>query len=210
MKTTLKITYLQFHLNLPIYVSKISFKSPRGQWEEISIMLLKLMLDTTKVSSAISQPTSITENILLLPREQLFTAWIPYTSAPTFNNCSQWQKHTIWIILLLRYFCQRIHMHYVVCVSTAQPFILSYQFRILQISKPVFGWWTMIFISLVIFCSCVSLLPRDENIFNGHYLKINSLWPKDNIWHHRMWSTLVQVMACCQMAKKNITWTNAD
>ena len=29
---------------------------------------------------------------------------------------------------------------------------------------------------------------------------IDSLWPKDAIWHLRTWSTLVQVMACCLMA----------
>ena len=28
----------------------------------------------------------------------------------------------------------------------------------------------------------------------------NSIWPSDAIWHHRAWSTLVQVMACCLTA----------
>ena len=26
---------------------------------------------------------------------------------------------------------------------------------------------------------------------------LDSLWPSDDIWHHRTWSTLVQVMASC-------------
>ena len=29
---------------------------------------------------------------------------------------------------------------------------------------------------------------------------VNWLLPSDTIWHHRTWSTLVQVMACCLMA----------
>ena len=28
----------------------------------------------------------------------------------------------------------------------------------------------------------------------------NSLWSNDAIWHHRTWSVLVQVMACCLLA----------
>ena len=32
------------------------------------------------------------------------------------------------------------------------------------------------------------------------FVVFNSLWPCDAIWHHRSWSTLVQVIACCLMA----------
>ena len=31
----------------------------------------------------------------------------------------------------------------------------------------------------------------------------NSLWSSDEIWSHRTWSTLVQVMACCLMASSH-------
>ena len=36
-------------------------------------------------------------------------------------------------------------------------------------------------------------------------LHLTSLWLSDAIWHHRSWSTLVQMMAC-----HLITWTNFD
>ena len=29
---------------------------------------------------------------------------------------------------------------------------------------------------------------------------INSMWPSDDIWRHRTWSTLAQIMACCLTA----------
>ena len=32
------------------------------------------------------------------------------------------------------------------------------------------------------------------------YKWFNPLWPNDVIWHHRIWSTLFQIMACCLMA----------
>ena len=35
-------------------------------------------------------------------------------------------------------------------------------------------------------------------VFREWYnIPINPLWPSDDIWHHRTWSTLVQVLACC-------------
>ena len=32
------------------------------------------------------------------------------------------------------------------------------------------------------------------------YMLVNSLWPRDAIWHQISWSTQVQVMACCLTA----------
>ena len=39
----------------------------------------------------------------------------------------------------------------------------------------------------------------NEDVYSGDQL-INSLWPSDDIWRHKFWSTLVLVMACCLMA----------
>ena len=35
------------------------------------------------------------------------------------------------------------------------------------------------------------------------WVLFNSLWPSDAIWHHRLWSELVQIMARCLMAQSH-------
>ena len=37
-------------------------------------------------------------------------------------------------------------------------------------------------------------------LFKIHLAHINLLWLNHTMWHHRTWSTLVQVMACCLIA----------
>ena len=48
---------------------------------------------------------------------------------------------------------------------------------------------------------CVTKIWEDSISYS-----VNSLWPSDDIWHHRSGSLLAQVMAWCQA----ITWTSVE
>ena len=58
---------------------------------------------------------------------------------------------------------------------------------------------------------CVLLWDTEE--YSPHHSRLLSwhslLWPCDDIWRHRTWSTMVQVMACCLTATShylNLCW----
>ena len=50
------------------------------------------------------------------------------------------------------------------------------------------------------FCEICLLNNDSQYVFQDQMISFNSFWPIDTTWHHRTWSTLVQVMACCLMA----------
>ena len=52
---------------------------------------------------------------------------------------------------------------------------------------------------MLVFCKLESQ-EQIETVSMDPGVWINSMWPSDVLWHHRTWSTLVQVMTCCLTA----------
>ena len=63
-------------------------------------------------------------------------------------------------------------------------------------SLGTFRYMNLILCAMVFFC-------WREMAISGMEFKLGSLWPSDIIRHHRIWSTLVQVKACCLTATSN-------
>ena len=80
--------------------------------------------------------------------------------------------------------------------------------------SPYSCWANLLFIlqcsivwKLVLYSWSLIWPPKIMSIVDGSYCLnqcwfdiLNSLWPRDTIWHWRYWSTLVQEMASCLMA----------
>ena len=72
---------------------------------------------------------------------------------------------------------------------------------LLSTEKSIRFWWILTFeyISSV-FNICWNQTGNAWYMNIPPNMILNSLWPSDDIWRHRIWSTLAQVMACCLMA----------